>query len=162
MIGEGRATTRVASTTHLHWALSRLRSPPSRGSARTGQALRRWIPAFAGKTVGCGGMTSGGDGPLPRPCPGFPISRERRWGSGGAVGGGGAPPFRTSGFLPSQERREGGRPFEFPPGERASPPLWIPAFAGKTMGVCGERRVKVWAVRRVGRRGWGCRLGLRW
>ena len=34
----------------------------------------------------------------------------------------------------------GGRPFEFPQGERASPPLWIPAFAGMAMGVCGVRR----------------------
>ena len=55
-----------------------------RYSHRT-NALRPWIPAFAGKTVGCGGTTRGGDGPLPRPCPGFPLLRERRWGSGGAA-----------------------------------------------------------------------------
>ena len=56
---------------------------PSTGSGRTASlAPPLWIPAFAG-------MTSGGvrerretERP-PRPCPGFPLSRERRWGSAG-------------------------------------------------------------------------------
>ncbi len=32
---------------------------------------------------GCAGTTRDGDAPAPRPCPGFPLSRERRWGSAG-------------------------------------------------------------------------------
>ena len=32
---------------------------------------------------GCAGTTRDGDAPAPRRCPGFPLSRERRWGSAG-------------------------------------------------------------------------------
>ena len=54
-----------------------------------------WIPAFAGMTrVGVCGVFERWRRPSPRPCPGFPLSRERRWGCGGTasadgVGGGG-------------------------------------------------------------------------
>ena len=89
------------------------------GSGRTGvssgTAFRRWIaphlwiPAFAGTTVGVGGMTRDRDAPAPRPCPGFPRSRERR----GGLGGEHAP---------------------------IAPHLWIPAFAGTTVGGGGMTR----------------------
>ena len=39
-----------------------------------------WIPAFAGKTMGVCGKDEGRKWPAPRRCPGFPLSRERRWG----------------------------------------------------------------------------------
>ena len=102
VIGEGRATTRVAPTTHLHRALSRLRSPPSRGSARTGKRCAAGYRLSPVRRWGCAGTTRGGDGPVPRPCPGFPLSRERRVGGAGRLGVEAAP-FRTSGFLPPQE-----------------------------------------------------------
>ena len=35
---------------------------------------------------GCAGTTRDGDAPAPRPCPGFPLSRERRWGCAGRAG----------------------------------------------------------------------------
>ena len=78
---------------------------------RGGDGVGQWgrVRVF----LGCG--IRAGDGPAPRPCPGFPLSRERRW--GGAVGRAGAG---------------GGVP---PPGA-----LWIPAFAGTTMAGVGSSR----------------------
>ena len=90
--------------------------------------LPLWIPAFAGMTMGEQGQRAGagdsGEGiPAPRPCPGFPLSREGREGGAwetDAVGGGG--PF-------DRLRANGPSPL----------PLWIPAFAGMTMGEQGQR-----------------------
>ena len=63
--------------------------------------------------VGARGSCQGGGCTAPRPCPGFPLSRERRWGRWreGFVSGWGM--------------------------HRPSPLPWIPAFAGTTMGECG-------------------------
>ena len=110
---------------------------------------------------GCG--IGDGDGPSPRTCPGFPLSRERRW--GGAVGragaGGGGGPFdrlrangiskracdvgwwgraaarRTSGYRLSPVRRW--RVWEVREAEarRAAPLPWVPAKAGTTVGGSG-------------------------
>ena len=63
-----------------------------------------WIPAFAGTTMAGVGMTRHGDGPAPRPCPGFRRRRERRLGERCRLQKlcrVAAP--RPSGFLPSQE-----------------------------------------------------------
>ena len=82
-----------------------------------------WIPAFAGTTMGAlarGARVRVGDAPAPRPCPGFPLSRERRWGRWreGFVSGWGM-------HLPA-------------------PLPWIPAFAGTTMGALARGvRVRV-------------------
>ena len=59
------------------------------------------------------GSCQGGGCTAPRPCPGFPLSRERRWGRWreGFVSGWGM--------------------------HRPAPLPWIPAFAGTTMGECG-------------------------
>ena len=107
-----------------------------------------WIPAFAGTTMAGVGSSRAGDGPAPGPCPGFPLSRERRWegecaGRAGAVGGGGpfdrlrangiskracdvgwwgrAAARRTSGYRLSPVRRWGGPVWEVP---------WVPARGG--------------------------------
>ena len=59
---------------------------PSTGSGRTGLGGAR--------AVRCGGCEGGQGCTAPRPCPGFPFSRERRWagcGPVGAAGGGGGP-----------------------------------------------------------------------
>ena len=63
--------------------------------------------------VSARGSCQGGGCTAPRPCPGFPLSRERRWGSWreGFVSGWGM--------------------------HRPAPLPWIPAFAGTTMGECG-------------------------
>ena len=104
--------------------------------------------------------------PAPRPCPGFPRKRERRWegcaGRAGAGGGGGpfdrlrangiskracdvgwwgrAAARRTSGYRLSPVRRW--RVWEVREAEapRAAPLPWVPAFAGTTVGgACGTR-----------------------
>ena len=64
--------------------------------------------------VGARGSCQGGGCTAPRPCPGFPLSRERRWGRWreGFVSGWGM--------------------------HRPAPLPWIPAFAGTTMGECGS------------------------
>ena len=41
---------------------------------------------------GCAGRTRDGDGPSPRPCPGFPLLQELRWGWGGKDDAWGRPP----------------------------------------------------------------------
>ena len=46
-----------------------------------------WIPAFAGTTIAGVGSRRSGDAPAPGPCPGFPLSRERRLGVCGTRGG---------------------------------------------------------------------------
>ena len=63
--------------------------------------------------VGARGSCQGEGCTAPRPCPGFPLSRERRWGRWreGFVSGWGM--------------------------HRPAPLPWIPAFAGTTMGECG-------------------------
>ena len=61
-----------------------------------------WIPAFAGTTMAGVGSMERRRRPAPRPCPGFPLSRERRWGERGRLQvlcRVTAP--RPSGFLPS-------------------------------------------------------------
>ena len=40
------------------------------------------VPASAGTTKRAGDTTRDGGTPAPRPCPGFPLSREGRWGRG--------------------------------------------------------------------------------
>ena len=70
--------------------------------------------------VGARGSCQGGGCTAPRPCPGFPLSRERRWGSWreGFVSGWGM--------------------------HRPAPLPWIPAFAGTTMGALARgARVRV-------------------
>ena len=153
-----------------------------------------WVPAFARTTVGGSGGTlagtgggvpharrtsgyrlspvrrgvgssRGGGGPAPRPCPGFPLSRERRWGAprpSGAFGTRGgcwwrrappgtapwglrpprSPPSISSGRTASDSclRRNDARRRR----PRAAPLPWVPAFAGTTVGVvrndvCGTR-----------------------
>ena len=96
-----------------------------------------WVPAFAGTTRG-----GAGDGGRGRPCPGFPLSRERRvrgagndergregWGRGRAA----HPPLPWVPAFAGTTRGGGGRP--------ARPPLpWVPAFAGTTRGGRGTPR----------------------
>ena len=103
-------------------------------------ALPLWVPAFAGVTRDGGGTPGDRDAPAPRPCPGFPLSREGRWGVCGPVGAaGGGGPFdrlRANGFGKRACGGEWGMRWgtETP---RAAP-LWIPAFAGMTrVGECG-------------------------
>ena len=70
--------------------------------------------------VGARGSCQGGRCTAPRPCPGFPLSRERRWGRWreGFVSGWGM--------------------------HRPAPLPWIPAFAGTTMGALARGvRVRV-------------------
>ena len=70
--------------------------------------------------VSARGSCQGGGCTAPRPCPGFPLSRERRWGSWreGLVSGWGM--------------------------HRPAPLPWIPAFAGTTMGALARGvRVRV-------------------
>ena len=70
--------------------------------------------------VGARGSCQGGGCAAPRPCPGFPLSRERRWGRWreGLVSGWGM--------------------------HRPAPLPWIPAFAGTTMGALARGvRVRV-------------------
>ena len=69
-----------------------VRHEPVEGHERNGAGVppppsQGWIPAFAGKTVGCRRARAsgyperrGGAGPLPRPRDGFLLSQERRWG----------------------------------------------------------------------------------
>ena len=45
-----------------------------------GCASPLWVPAIAGVTRDGGGTPGDRDAPAPRPCPGFPRERERRWG----------------------------------------------------------------------------------
>ena len=73
--------------------------------------------------VGARGSCQGGGCTAPRPCPGFPLSRERRWGSWreGFVSGWGM--------------------------HRPAPLPWIPAFAGTTMGECGFGKRLPWRFR---------------
>ena len=74
---------------------------------------------------------------------------------------------RPASVPPFESLRTG---FDFPQGERTPPPLWIPAFAGMTMGVCGPasatggrgdpaaagRAIREWPLRsRWGRLGGG-------
>ena len=71
--------------------------------------------------VSARGSCQGGGCTAPRPCPGFPLSRERRWGRWreGFVSGWGM--------------------------HRPAPLPWIPAFAGTTMGALARgARVRVW------------------
>ena len=70
-----------------------------------------------------------GWGMHPRPCPGFPLSRERRWGRWreGFVSGWGM--------------------------HRPAPLPWIPAFAGTTMGECGFGKRLPWRCGEWGREG---------
>ena len=90
--------------------------------------------------VGARGSCQGGGCTAPRPCPGFPLSRERRWGSWreGFVSGWGMhrpaplpwiPAFAgtTMGALARGVRSGWGM-------HRPAPLPWIPAFAGTTMG----------------------------
>ena len=59
----------------------RLRANGLPGSARPLTAPPLWIPASAGMTRrGECGPERDGDAPAHRPCSGFPLSRERRWG----------------------------------------------------------------------------------
>ena len=87
---------------------------PSTGSGRTGVGSAPALdPRFRGNDdggVGARGSCQGGGCTAPRSCPGFPLSRERRWGSWreGLVSGWGM--------------------------HRPAPLPWIPAFAGTTMG----------------------------
>ena len=71
--------------------------------------------------VGARGSCQGGGCTAPRPCPGFPLSRERRWGNW----------------------REGSCQAPLPWGgmHRPAPLPWIPAFAGTTMGALARVRV---------------------
>ena len=85
------------------------------GGGRPARPPLPWVPAFAGTTRGGRGTTRGvvkggdGDAPRIRPCPGFPLSRERRKGRGNDErGAGDAPRIRPCpGFPLSRERREG-------------------------------------------------------
>ena len=110
--------------------------------------------------VGARGSCQGGGCTAPRPCPGFPLSRERRWGRWrrGARVRVGEPPRapariregRLPALVPLSRERDGGvargvrvRVGNAPP--RA--PAWIPAFAGTTMGA-GEGLVSGWGMHR--------------
>ena len=80
----------------------------STGSGRTGLGGAR--------AVGCGGCDGGRRRPAPRPCPGFPFSRERRWAGCGPVsaGGGGGPPSSAlrTGFDRLRANGNANRPYD--------------------------------------------------
>ena len=104
-----------------------------------------WIPAFAGTTMAGVGSRRGGDAPAPGPCPGFPLSRERRWGSAGhagAGGGGGRPScaLRT-GFDRLRANGEGSK-------RACDVGWWGRAAARRTSGyrLSPVRRWRVWEV----------------
>ena len=108
-------------------------------TARARHAMARWWRRCAGggpcmrvpwgEGNGDGGVSArgscqGGGCTAPRPCPGFPLSRERRWGRWreGFVSGWGM--------------------------HRPAPLPWIPAFAGTTMGRWREGLVSGWGMHR--------------
>ena len=99
--------------------------------------------------VSARGSCQGGGCTAPRPCPGFPLSRERRWGrwrEGFGQGGGCTAPRPCPGFPLSRERRWGSwrEGFVSGWGNRPAPLPWIPAFAGTTMGALARGvRVRV-------------------
>ena len=100
--------------------------------------------------VGARGSCQGGGCTAPRPCPGFPLSRERRWGSWreGLVSGWGMHRPAPLPWIPlSRERRWGSWREGLVSGwgmHRPAPLPWIPAFAGTTMGALARGvRVRV-------------------
>ena len=130
-----------------------------------------WVPAFARTTVGgCAGRAGVGGGVRPpgapldtgfrryddwgvsevrepetaphrRPCPGFPLSRERRWGVNGAACRycvGLPHPAPLDSCLRRNDAKGSvgnGRCWWW---RAAAPHLWIPAFAGTTMAGVGD------------------------
>ena len=122
---------------------------PSTGSGRTdlGGAC----------AVGSGGCDGGRRRPAPRPCPGFPRSRERRWGGVGCGGG----CLWWGALRQAQGERNREARMRWGVGDAMgrtetprSAPLRVPAFAGMTLvgesgkddGGCGGRRGLLVAV----------------
>ena len=139
---------------------SPLRVPSGQASTGSGRTV-----SGSARAMGSGGRDGGRRRPAPRPCPGFPLSREgRSWGVcgvAGAVGGGGVRvPLRRDG-------RFANRPYDGEWGVRRgtetprAAPLRVPAFAGMTLvgesgkddGGCGGRRGLLVAVGRGSRCG---------
>ena len=85
--GVGR--TRAGVMRELLMAEGPLRVPSGQASTGSGRT-----DLGGARAVGSGGCDGGRRRPAPRPCPGFPFSRERRWAGwwSARAGGGGGPP----------------------------------------------------------------------
>ena len=135
------AAGRAVRESPLRWGVGRERgrcSGPSTGSGRT--------ESGSAHTVGSGGCEGGRRRPTPHPCPGFPRSRERR----GGVGRRGCwwrwveGPAAAGRAVREPPLRQGvGEATGVWVGVPRPAPLWIPAFAGTTMGGAGRRGVLV-------------------